>query len=107
MARIHRRTIKSLHDQDNHNGGITHLEPHGLECEVKRASESITTNKASGGDGIPAELLQILKNIMLLKCCSQYASKFGELSSGHRTGKGQISFQSQRRAMPSNIQTTT
>ena len=62
MARIHRRTIKSLHDQDNHNGGITHLEPDILECEVKWTLESITTNKASGGDGIPVELVQILNN---------------------------------------------
>ena len=58
MARIHRRTI---HDPDNHNGVITHLEPDILECEVKWASGSITTNKAIGGDGIPAELFQILK----------------------------------------------
>ena len=60
------------------------------ECEVKWALESITTNKASGGDGIPVELFQILK--VLWKCCTQYASKFGKLSSGHRTGKGQFSF---------------
>ena len=53
---------KDLHDQDNHNGVITHLEPDILECEVKWALESITTNKASGGDGIPAELFQILKD---------------------------------------------
>ena len=53
---------KELHDQDNHDGVITHLEPDILECEVKRALESITTNKASGGDGIPDELFQILKN---------------------------------------------
>ena len=52
---------KDLHDQDNHNGVITHLEPDILECEVKWALGSITTNKASGGDGIPAELFQILK----------------------------------------------
>ena len=52
---------KDLHDPDNHNGVITHLEPDILECEVKWALESITTNKASGGDGIPAELFQILK----------------------------------------------
>ena len=57
-------------------------------------------NKASGGDGIPVELFQIL---MLRKCCTQYASKFGKLSSGHRTGKGQFSFQSQRKAMPKNV----
>ena len=86
---------------------ITHLEPDILECEVKWAlGRSITTNKASGGDGIPAELCQILK-MMLLKCCTQCASKFGKLSSGHRTGKGQFSFQSQRKAMPKNVQTTT
>ena len=53
---------KDLHDPDNHNGGITHLEPDILECEVKWALESITTNKASGGDGIPVELFQILKD---------------------------------------------
>ena len=53
---------KDLHDPDNHNGVITHLEPDILECEVKWASESITTNKASGGDGIPVELFQILKD---------------------------------------------
>ena len=51
-----------LHDPDNHNGVITHLEPDFLECEVKWALESITTNKASGGDGIPDELFQILKD---------------------------------------------
>ena len=53
---------KDLHDQDNHSGVITYLEPDILECEVKWALESINTNKASGGDGIPAELLQILKD---------------------------------------------
>ena len=65
MARIHRRSSsseykKDLHDPDNHDGVITHLEPEILECEVKWALESITTNKASGGDGIPVELFQIL-----------------------------------------------
>ena len=53
---------KDLHDQDNHNGVITHLEPDILECEVKWALESITTNKASGGDGILVELFQIMKD---------------------------------------------
>ena len=63
MARIHRRTVKKeLHDPDNHDGIITHLEPDILECEVKWALESITTNKTSGGDGIPVELVQILKD---------------------------------------------
>ena len=53
---------RDLHDQDNHDGVITHLEPDILECEVKRALESITRNKAGGGDGIPVELFQILKD---------------------------------------------
>ena len=62
MARIHRRNIKNdVHDLDNHNGVITLLEPDILDCEVKWALGSITTNKASGGDGIPVELFQILK----------------------------------------------
>ena len=61
--KIHRRTIhKDLHDLDNHDGVITHLEPDILECEVKWALERITTNKASGGDGMPVELFQILKD---------------------------------------------
>ena len=63
MARIHRKTVqKNLNDPDNHNGVITHLESDILECEVKWVLGSTTTNKASGGDGIPAELFQILKN---------------------------------------------
>ena len=65
---------------------------------------SITMNKDSGCDGIPVELFQILKDDSV---CTQYASKFGKLSSGHRTGKGQVSFQSQRKVMPKNAQTTT
>ena len=60
--------------------------------------------KASGGDGIPPKLLKILK-MMLLKCCTQYVSKFGKLSSGHKTGKSQFSFQSQIKAMSKNVQT--
>ena len=55
-------TKKYLHDPDNHDGVITHVEPDILECEVKWALGSITMNKASGGDGIPVELFQILKN---------------------------------------------
>ena len=85
---------------------ITHLEPDILECKVKWALESITTNKASGGDGIPVELFQILKDDAV-KVLPQYANKFGKLSSGHRTGKSQFLFQYQRKAMPKNIQTTT
>ena len=62
-------------------------------------------SKASGGDGILAELFQILKDDAV-KCSTPYASKFGKLNSGHRTGKGEFSFQSQRRAMLKNVQTT-
>ena len=65
---------KDLHDQDYHDGVITHLEPDILECEVKRALGSITLNKASGGDGIPVELFQILKDDgvkVLLSICQQ------------------------------------
>ena len=65
---------KEFHNQDNHDGVIIDLEPDILECEVKWALESITTNKASGGDGIPAELFQILKDdavIVLHSICQQ------------------------------------
>ena len=91
MARIHRRTIlkKDLHDPDNHNGVITDLDPGILECEVKLTLENITTNKASGGDGIPVELFQILKDDAV-KVLHSIGSKFGKLSRGHRTGKGRF-----------------
>ena len=79
---------------------ITDLEPDILEYVVKWALGSITTKKASGGDGIPLELFQNLK------CCTQYARKLGKLSSGHKIGKGQFSIQSQRKATPKNVQTT-
>ena len=85
---------------------ITHLEPDILECKDKWALGSITMNKASGGDRIPVELFQILKDDAVKVNYSQYASKSGKLSSGHRTGNGQFSFQSQRKAMPKNVQTT-
>ena len=96
---------KDLHDPDNHKGVITHLEPDILECEGKWVLGSVTMNKASGGDGIPVELFQTLKNDAG-KCCTRYASKFGKLSSGHRTGKGQFPFQFQRKTMSKNAQTT-
>ena len=96
---------KDLHVPENHEGVITPTEADILEYEVKRALERITRNKASGGDGIPVELFQTLK-MMLGKCCTQYASKYGKLSSGHSTGKGQFSFQSQRKAMPENVKDT-
>ena len=85
---------------------ITHVEPDILECEFKWALGNITMNKTSGDDEIPVELFQILKGDAVKVLHSQYASKFGKLSSGHRTGKGQFSFQFQRKAMPKNAQTT-
>ena len=96
---------KDLHDPDNHNGVITHLEPDILEWEVKWGLGSI----------IPTKLVEVMEfqlnyfkswKMMLWKCCTQYASKFGNLSSVHRTGKGQFSFQSLRKAIPKNAQTT-
>ena len=82
---------KDLHYPDNHDGVITHLKPDILECKVKWALGSITANKASGGDGIPVELFQILKDDAI-KVLHSICQKFGKLSSGHRTGKGQFSF---------------
>ena len=89
-------------DPDHHDGVITHLEPDISECKVKRALGSITTNKANGGDRIPVELFQVLKDdfVKVLHSICQY----GKLSSGHRTGKGQFSLI--RRAVPKNVQTT-
>ena len=94
-----------LHDPDNHDVVITQLEPDILECEVKWALESFTTNKASGGDGIPVELFQILKDDAV-KVLHSICQQIWKLSSGHRIGKGQFSLQSQRKAMPKNAQTT-
>ena len=85
---------------------ITHLEPDILDSKVKWTLSSINTHKTSGGDGIPVELFEILKDDavkVLHSICQQYARK---LSSGHGTGKGQFPFQSQRKAMPKTVQTT-
>ena len=95
-----------LNDPNNHDGVITHLEPDILECEVEWALGSITTNKASGAVAIPAELFQILKDDVV-KVLHSICQQIWKTSSGHRTGKGQFSLQSQRRAMPKNVQTTT
>ena len=75
---------KDHHDTDNHDGVITHLEPDILECEVKWALESITMNKASGGDGIPVELFQILKDDAV-KVLHSVCQQIWKLSSGHKT----------------------
>ena len=87
---------------DNHSGVFTHLEPDILEYNVKCALRSTTINKDRGGDRVPAELFQTLKNDAVKVLCS-ICQKFGKLSSGHRTGK----VQSQRRAIPKSVQTTT
>ena len=106
MATIHRRTVQKRSSYpDNHDGVITHLEPDILECEVKWALESITTNNASRGGGILVDLFQILKDDAV-KVLHSVCLPVGKLNSGHRTGKGQFSFQSQRKAMPKNAQTT-
>ena len=84
---------KDLHNPDNHDGTITHLEPDILECEVKWALGSIITNKASGGDGIPVELFQMLTDDAV-KVLHSICQQNWKHSSGHRTGKCQISFQS-------------
>ena len=97
---------KDLHGPDNQDGVITPLESDILECKVKWTLGSITMNKAGGGVGIPVELFQILKNDAV-KALTQYDTKAGKLRSAHRTGKGQFSLQSQRKAMPKNVQTTT
>ena len=83
---------KDLHDPDNHDDVITHLEPDILEGEVKWALESITTNKASGGDGIPVELFQILKD----KCCESAALNMPASleNSAVATGMEKVSFHS-------------
>ena len=98
---------KDLHYPDNHDGVITHthLEPDILECEVKQALGSITTSKASRGDGIPVELFQILKDdaVKVLHSICQHIWKTQQWP---QDGKGQFSFQSQRKAMPKNAQTT-
>ena len=96
---------KDLHDPDNHNGVITHLEPDILEREVKWALGSITMNKASASDGIPIELFRILKDDVV-KVLHSVCQQMWKTHSGHRTGKVQFSFQSLRNAMPKNVQTT-
>ena len=93
-------------NHDNHDGLITHLEPDILECEVKWALGSITTNKASRGDGIPVELFQILKDDAV-KVLHSICQQIWKTQQWPQDLKRSVSFQSQRRAMPQNVQTTT
>ena len=104
MARIHRRTIqKDLHDPDNHDGVITHLEPDILECEVKWALGSITVKKASGGDGIPVELFQILKDdaVKVLHSICQQIWKSQQWPQDWK--RGQFSFQSPKKTIANKV----
>ena len=96
---------KHLHDPDNHDGVITDLEPDILECEVKWALESITMNKASGCDGIPVELFQILKDDAV-KVLHSTCQQIWKTQQWPQDWKSHFSFQSQRKAMPKNAQTT-
>ena len=94
-----------LHDPENHDGVITHLEPDILECEVKWALGSNTTNKARGGDGIPVELFQILKDDAV-KVLHSICQQIWKTQLWPQDWKMSVSFQSQRKAMPKNAQTT-
>ena len=96
---------KDLHDPDNHEGVITHLEPDILECEVKWALGSITKNKSSGSDRIPVELFQILKGDAV-KVLHSICQQIWKTQQWPQNWKGQFTFQSLRKAMPKNAQTT-
>ena len=96
---------KSLDDLDNHDGVVTHPEWDFLECELKWALGSITANKASGGDRIPAELFQIIK-ADAVKVLHSICQQTWKTQQWHRARKGPFSFQSQRKTMTKNAQTT-
>ena len=96
---------KDLHDQDNHNGVITQLEPDILECEVKWALESITTNKASGGDGIPVELFQILKDDTV-KVLHSICQQIWTTQQWPQDWKRSVFIPIQKKAIPKNAQST-
>ena len=96
---------KDLHDQDNHDGAITHLEPDILEGEVKWALESITTNKASEGDRIPVELFQSLKDDAV-KVLHSICQQIWKTPQWPQDWKWSVFIHSQRKAMPKNAQTT-
>ena len=97
---------KDLHDPDNHDGVITHLEPDILECEVKWALGNITTNKASGGDGIPLELFQILKDDAV-KVVHSICQQTWKTQQWPQDWKRSVFIPIQRKAIPKNAPTTT
>ena len=90
---------------DNRDGVVTHLQPDILECKVNWALGSITMNKISGGDGIPAELFQILKDDAV-KVLYSLCQKIGKTQQWSQDWKKSVFIQSQRKAMPKNVQTT-
>ena len=96
---------KDLHNADNHNGVITHLEPDILECKVKCALGNITRNKDNGGDGIPVELSQILKDDAV-KVLHSICQLLWKTQKWPQIGNGQFSLQTQRKSVPKNVQTT-
>ena len=96
---------KDLHDPDNHDGVITHLEPDILECKVKRALGSITTNKASGGEGIPVELFQILKDFAV-KVLHSICQQIWKTQQWPQDRKTSVFIPIQRKATPKKVQTT-
>ena len=96
---------KYLHEPDNQDGVVTHLEPNMLECKVKWALGSITMNKASGGDGIPVELFQILKDDAV-KVLHSICQQIWRTQQWPQDWKRSVSFQSQKKAIPKNAQTT-
>ena len=97
---------KNFNDPDNHDGVITHPEPDILECKIKWALESITTNKANGCDGIPVELFQILKDDAV-KVLHSICQQIWKAQQWPQDWNRSVSFQSQRKAMAKNAQTTT
>ena len=99
-------TKKNLHDPDSHDGVIIHLEPDILECEVKEALGSITTNKASGGDGIPVELFQILKDDAV-KVLHSICQQMWKTQQWPQDWKKSVFIPIPRKPMPKNAQTTT
>ena len=106
MARIHRRTVqRDLHDQDNHDGVITHLEPDILECEVKWALGSITMNKASAGGGIQLELCQILKDDAV-KVLHSICQQIWKTQQWPEDWKRSVFIPIPKKAMPKNAQST-
>ena len=103
---LYQKKKKNLNDPYNHDVVITHLEPDILECEVKWTLGSITTNKASGCDGIPAELFQILKDDAV-KVLHSICQQIWKTQQWPQDWKRSVFIPSQRKAMPKNVQTTT